>query len=289
MTEPAPPLADDRARAAAAPATARAAAVPATEPGSRRPVALPAPAPGLSGPRGLWHPARIMGSKLVAVFCGMWLLGACAKKDPLYCDEETPCTDPALPFCDLTGEHPASEGIGRTCIPDPFPDAGVPPGEVELTVVKTGAGGGDIVSSPAGIECGATCSATFPEGTEVTLTSEADSSSTFIGWQNDCTGLAPCALTLDGLLRTAGAASHQDLRYRRGRLRRLRRAGHQRQPGRGWNLRRNAGRRRLESAHHRRRNGCLRRALRAIGRAHLVSFRTAGSDSVQHWHKVISS
>jgi hypothetical protein len=51
----------------------------------------------------------------------------CAKKDPLYCDEETPCEDPALPFCDLTGEHPASEGIANTCIPDPFggPDGSV--------------------------------------------------------------------------------------------------------------------------------------------------------------------
>lgn len=137
-----------------------------------------------------------MGSKVVAVFCVLWLLGACAKRDPLYCDEETPCTDPALPFCDLTGEHPASEGVGRTCIPDPFPDGGVPAGEVELTVVKTGAGGGDIVSTPAGIECGSTCTATFPEGTEVTLTPEADSSSTFIGWQNDCSGLAPCSLAL---------------------------------------------------------------------------------------------
>lgn len=44
--------------------------------------------------------------------------------DPLYCDDSTPCTDPARPFCDLTGEHPASGGIGKTCIPDPFPDAG---------------------------------------------------------------------------------------------------------------------------------------------------------------------
>ena len=53
-------------------------------------------------------------------------LGAsCLKKDPLYCDENTPCTDEARPFCDLNGEYPASEGIKRTCIADPFPDGGV--------------------------------------------------------------------------------------------------------------------------------------------------------------------
>jgi alpha-tubulin suppressor-like RCC1 family protein len=50
---------------------------------------------------------------------------ACLKKDPLYCDESTPCADPARPFCDVDGVYPASEGIKRTCIPDPFPDAGV--------------------------------------------------------------------------------------------------------------------------------------------------------------------
>lgn len=52
-------------------------------------------------------------------------LPSCSKKDPLFCDEHTPCVDPALPFCDLNGEYPASEGIKRTCIPDPFgADAG---------------------------------------------------------------------------------------------------------------------------------------------------------------------
>ena len=35
------------------------------------------------------------------------------KKDPLYCDEATPCVDPARPYCDLRGEFPASEGIKR--------------------------------------------------------------------------------------------------------------------------------------------------------------------------------
>jgi alpha-tubulin suppressor-like RCC1 family protein len=47
----------------------------------------------------------------------------CLKKDPLYCDETTPCMDPERPFCDLNGEFPASEGIRRTCIASPF-DAG---------------------------------------------------------------------------------------------------------------------------------------------------------------------
>src|SRR5688572_17361880 len=49
---------------------------------------------------------------------------ACSHRVALYCDENTPCTDPARPFCDLAGEFPASEGITNTCIPDPSPDAG---------------------------------------------------------------------------------------------------------------------------------------------------------------------
>jgi hypothetical protein len=50
-------------------------------------------------------------------------LGACKVVDPLYCDETKPCTDPERPFCDLEGEHPASDGVARTCIANPT-DAG---------------------------------------------------------------------------------------------------------------------------------------------------------------------
>lgn len=50
----------------------------------------------------------------------------CAKKDPLYCDEETECAESAeRPYCDVAGEYPASEGIGNTCIPYPW-DAAIP-------------------------------------------------------------------------------------------------------------------------------------------------------------------
>ncbi len=56
------------------------------------------------------------------------VVAACTRPDTLYCDQNTPCTDPARPFCDLTGEFSASDGVGRTCIADPGqggqPDAG---------------------------------------------------------------------------------------------------------------------------------------------------------------------
>jgi hypothetical protein len=46
-------------------------------------------------------------------------LASCKVDDPLYCDLDRPCTDPERPFCDLGGDHPASDGIARTCIADP--------------------------------------------------------------------------------------------------------------------------------------------------------------------------
>lgn len=51
------------------------------------------------------------------------VIPACKTYDPLYCDADKACTDPERPFCDVKGEYPASEGVGRTCIPNPF-DAG---------------------------------------------------------------------------------------------------------------------------------------------------------------------
>ncbi len=57
-----------------------------------------------------------------ASFCVVGLmvsLAACKVYDPLYCDADEKCTDPDRPFCDLGGDYPASEGVARTCIPDP--------------------------------------------------------------------------------------------------------------------------------------------------------------------------
>lgn len=63
------------------------------------------------------------------VLACLLVLSACTKRDGLYCDDTTPCTDPARPFCDLNGSFPASSGVGRTCIADPNnlgQDAGLP-------------------------------------------------------------------------------------------------------------------------------------------------------------------
>jgi hypothetical protein len=68
----------------------------------------------------------------------------------------------------------------------------------EVLVVTTGAGGGTVTSSPAGIACGATCTAGFGQGSSVTLSAVPDPDSAFTGWSGDCGGTGDCILDIDG-------------------------------------------------------------------------------------------
>ena len=73
----------------------------------------------------------------------------------------------------------------------------LPPPPVTLTVVRAGSGGGTVTSSPAGIDCGSACSASFGEGTVVTLTATPAAGSTFTGWSGGgCSGTGACHVTL---------------------------------------------------------------------------------------------
>ena len=63
-----------------------------------------------------------------------------------------------------------------------------------LTVSKTGSG--TVMSSPAGINCGADCSESYTSGTSVTLSATPASGYTFGGWGGACAGVSTCTLSM---------------------------------------------------------------------------------------------
>jgi hypothetical protein len=68
---------------------------------------------------------------------------------------------------------------------------------VRLVVRRNGAGQGSVGSDPAGIDCGASCEASFPAGTELTLRATPAMGSGFVGWGGACSGSGVCVLRLD--------------------------------------------------------------------------------------------
>ncbi len=65
------------------------------------------------------------------------------------------------------------------------------------TLTVTNDGSGTVTSAPGGITCTSTCSASFVEGTSVTLTAVPDEGWYFDSWSGDCSGDgAQCTLTM---------------------------------------------------------------------------------------------
>ena len=57
-------------------------------------------------------------------------------------------------------------------------------------------GSGTVTSSPAGIDCGNTCNASFNEGTPVSLSTSPATNYTFSGWSGACAGSGACTVTM---------------------------------------------------------------------------------------------
>ena len=70
-----------------------------------------------------------------------------------------------------------------------------------LSVAETGTGGGQVTSSPAGINCSASsnqCAAPYVVGSQVTLTASASAGSSFAGWSGGgCGGTGTCQVTMN--------------------------------------------------------------------------------------------
>jgi hypothetical protein len=75
--------------------------------------------------------------------------------------------------------------------------AAAAPPSYPVTVSLGGAGGGRVTSSPAGIDCGATCSMQAGAHSVVTLTASAAQGSRFAGWLGACSGTGACSFTVD--------------------------------------------------------------------------------------------
>lgn len=88
-------------------------------------------------------------------------------------------------FQRLTTSRPQNLGAAPT--PEPR----------SLSVTTSGSGVGTVTSAPAGINCGTTCSATFPAGSPVELSAAPATGSVFTGWSGDCAGALSCHLTMD--------------------------------------------------------------------------------------------
>jgi hypothetical protein len=110
-----------------------------------------------------------------------------------YATQFYPGGNSALPV-DL-GEGTVSSGIDAhlSLTPPPPP----PPTSHTLTVSTAGTGSGTVTSSPPGISCPGTCSASLSSGTAVTLTAAPAAGSTFTGWSGaGCSGTGACMLTM---------------------------------------------------------------------------------------------
>lgn len=75
-------------------------------------------------------------------------------------------------------------------------DAAFPLRRHDLAITVEGSGA--VTSSPAGIDCGATCSASYEHGTSVTLTASPDTAtSSFADWGGACAGTTETTCTVD--------------------------------------------------------------------------------------------
>ena len=109
-------------------------------------------------------------------------LSAAPDSDSRFAEWTGPCT--GADSCQLTVAADTTIGATFTLVRT-------------LSVAFTGSGTGNVVSTPAGIDCTADCAALFDDSSMVSLIATPDAGSTFIGWEaGPCSGAADCVVTL---------------------------------------------------------------------------------------------
>src|SRR6185437_7882148 len=88
----------------------------------------------------------------------------------------------------------AALALTTLSLPAVVPAASEPQASISVTIT----GSGRVQSSPAGIDCGTTCTASFPLGAAVRLTGSPSGGSYLAGWGGACVGSSlTCDTTAD--------------------------------------------------------------------------------------------
>jgi hypothetical protein len=80
--------------------------------------------------------------------------------------------------------------------PPPPPSPPPPDAPAKRILLVATSGGGSVASVPAGIDCGAICTAQFDDGVSVTLTANPTAGWQFAGWGGACSGSQGCTVTV---------------------------------------------------------------------------------------------
>ena len=99
----------------------------------------------------------------------------------------------------ITATSPAGSGIVDVTVTTARGTSatGAADGFTYLPTLTVGvSGSGTVTSTPSGISCGSTCSASFASGTQVTLNETPASGWVFSGWSGACSGAGSCVVTM---------------------------------------------------------------------------------------------
>lgn len=149
------------------------------------------------------NPASITsgGSSTLTATCNgsptayVWTGGTCAGTTAVSCTVTPTATTPYTVAGTNLGGTGAPASASVTVTPLSF----------SLTVTPTGSG--TVTSNPAGINCGATCSASFTSGSSVTLSAAPAPGSMFTSWGGACTGAASCVVSMSAARNVTAAFS----------------------------------------------------------------------------------